>query len=339
MQLHREDDPAGPRAPAAGARPARAGGPAAHRACPTRTCCGASRPFSDPVPVVITQTVPALSLEEQLEDRVRRLPAAEPGAPGHAPVLGRPLPARLGVPPPGHPAGQRRQSTAVWPRSSTSAWPGRPGPAPRGVGTREYLSPEQARGDDLTAAADVWGVAVTLYEVATGSSPLRPGERRGRACARPPRVPAAAAHRPPRCAACVAACHSPSPPLSTRHWRLRPPRAPPSRSCGPPPPRPWSSSRRSRRVTTGHRPGPRPGRALPAAGAAVPVLRQGSPGLPGPGAVFCLRVRRLQALPGRLAGPFSTPSRTSLSAAAGGLPRLPEIVVVARLASRGAPLT
>ncbi|MFE9170671.1 serine/threonine-protein kinase [Streptomyces kebangsaanensis] len=53
-----------------------------------------------------------------------------------------------------------------------------PGRAPRGVGTLCYLSPEQARGDPLTAAADVWGIGVTLYEVAGGDVPF-PGDDRG----------------------------------------------------------------------------------------------------------------------------------------------------------------
>lgn len=47
-----------------------------------------------------------------------------------------------------------------------------PGPAPRGMGTREYLSPEQATGTPLTAAADVWGLGLTLYEAATGVQPF-----------------------------------------------------------------------------------------------------------------------------------------------------------------------
>ncbi|WP_369388167.1 serine/threonine-protein kinase [Streptomyces sp. CG1] len=47
-----------------------------------------------------------------------------------------------------------------------------PGPAPAGLGTCCYLAPEQARGDRLTAAADVWGIAVTLYEVACGDVPF-----------------------------------------------------------------------------------------------------------------------------------------------------------------------
>ncbi|WBO67448.1 serine/threonine-protein kinase [Streptomyces camelliae] len=47
-----------------------------------------------------------------------------------------------------------------------------PGPAPAGVGTCCYLSPEQARGGPLTAAADVWGIGITLYEVACGDVPF-----------------------------------------------------------------------------------------------------------------------------------------------------------------------
>ncbi|MET9962291.1 serine/threonine-protein kinase [Streptomyces sp. NPDC006326] len=47
-----------------------------------------------------------------------------------------------------------------------------PGTAPAGVGTFCYLAPEQARGGPLSAAADVWGMGITLYEVATGGLPF-----------------------------------------------------------------------------------------------------------------------------------------------------------------------
>ncbi|MGW0996183.1 serine/threonine-protein kinase [Streptomyces sp. NPDC002523] len=50
-----------------------------------------------------------------------------------------------------------------------------PGPAPAGVGTCCYLSPEQARGGPLTAAADVWGIGITLFEVACGDLPFECG--------------------------------------------------------------------------------------------------------------------------------------------------------------------
>lgn len=43
-----------------------------------------------------------------------------------------------------------------------------PGPAHAGIGTHYYLSPEQARGDVLGPAADVWGIGVVLFEAATG---------------------------------------------------------------------------------------------------------------------------------------------------------------------------
>jgi serine/threonine protein kinase len=47
-----------------------------------------------------------------------------------------------------------------------------PGPVRPGTGTWHYLSPEQARGDVLTAAADAWGLGATLFEAATGQAPF-----------------------------------------------------------------------------------------------------------------------------------------------------------------------
>ena len=44
----------------------------------------------------------------------------------------------------------------------------------RVVGSPEYLSPEQARGeDDIDATTDVWALSVTLYECITGRLPFR----------------------------------------------------------------------------------------------------------------------------------------------------------------------
>ena len=48
---------------------------------------------------------------------------------------------------------------------------GRPGSGRAGAGTRGYLAPEQARGRDLTAATDVWGLGVTLIEAFTDDVP------------------------------------------------------------------------------------------------------------------------------------------------------------------------
>jgi eukaryotic-like serine/threonine-protein kinase len=43
-----------------------------------------------------------------------------------------------------------------------------PGRGRPGIGTWCYSAPEQAAGGPLTPAADVWGIAITLYEAATG---------------------------------------------------------------------------------------------------------------------------------------------------------------------------
>lgn len=52
----------------------------------------------------------------------------------------------------------------------------RPGPTRRGAGTPGFQAPEQVRGDDVTAATDVWGLALTAAEALTGDEP--PASRR-----------------------------------------------------------------------------------------------------------------------------------------------------------------
>jgi len=46
----------------------------------------------------------------------------------------------------------------------------RPGRALGGIGTWCYMSPEQVWGGELTAAADVWGIGVVLWEAAAGEA-------------------------------------------------------------------------------------------------------------------------------------------------------------------------
>jgi len=46
-----------------------------------------------------------------------------------------------------------------------------PGPMSAGIGTWDYLSPEQARGGLVGPAADIWGIGAVLFEAATGEPP------------------------------------------------------------------------------------------------------------------------------------------------------------------------
>jgi serine/threonine protein kinase len=48
----------------------------------------------------------------------------------------------------------------------------RPGPTRAGAGTPGYLAPEQARGDDVGPATDVWALGVVLLEALSGEQPF-----------------------------------------------------------------------------------------------------------------------------------------------------------------------
>jgi serine/threonine protein kinase len=47
-----------------------------------------------------------------------------------------------------------------------------PGRGSRGIGTPQYMAPEQVRGGLLSAATDVWGLGLVLFEAATGRQPF-----------------------------------------------------------------------------------------------------------------------------------------------------------------------
>jgi serine/threonine protein kinase len=127
----------------------------------------------DAAPVVILETDAGLTLEEIIDERLRRLPLAD------LCHLGRQLASALH-----HLHGYGYLHLDVRP-ANVMGHGGRavlidlsiarpPGRVRRGTGTREYLSPEQARGDVVTAASDVWGLGATLFQAATGVAPFAP---------------------------------------------------------------------------------------------------------------------------------------------------------------------
>ena len=76
------------------------------------------------------------------------------------------------------------------------------------LGTAAYLAPEQARGEEVTAAADIYGAGAVLYELLTGAPPRSPSSIAELAAAAPIGPPAGVS-RP--LADVVMACLEPDP--------------------------------------------------------------------------------------------------------------------------------
>lgn len=87
------------------------------------------------------------------------------------------------------------------------------GLAPPGVGTRQYLSPEQARGGVLGPPADVWGVGAVLYAAGTGRRPFYGLDEETRYPQLDTRAQPVGAHRrlPAQLAKAIDACLDPEP--------------------------------------------------------------------------------------------------------------------------------
>jgi eukaryotic-like serine/threonine-protein kinase len=87
-----------------------------------------------------------------------------------------------------------------------------PGDLPRGIGTRRYMAPEQARGGEVGQPADVWGIGVVLYEAAGGRrafARLEDGYEQLERRAEP--VAASRAELPAPLAGAIDACLEPEP--------------------------------------------------------------------------------------------------------------------------------
>ena len=129
-----------------------------------------------PLPALVLETLEGATLARVLDDRPRRrLPAAELGWLGlHLCSALAYIHARRVVHldlKPSNVISDRGQAKLI--DFSIARAPGR---LPPGVGTAQYMAPEQRRGGRVDAATDVYGLGAVLYEAATGERPSAAGD-------------------------------------------------------------------------------------------------------------------------------------------------------------------
>jgi len=123
--------------------------------------------IEEPSPVVILEALCGETLSYSIEARTRRLPVVELA------FLGGHLCSALGyLHAQGYLHRDLKPDNVICDRGLAKlidlSLAGPPGLAPRHLGTRAYMAPEQAAGEPLGSYTDVWGLGTVLYEAATG---------------------------------------------------------------------------------------------------------------------------------------------------------------------------
>ena len=151
-------------------------GAAARRVSPTRTSCAPTRLLPGPPPALVLETLGGETLAHLLATGDRRLSGPQVA------LLGAQLASALRyLHAQDHLHLDLKPSNVVvelgLARLLDLSVARRPGRAPRGMGTPDYMAPEQARGEPLSAATDVWGLGTVLFEAAAARPAFDGGGR------------------------------------------------------------------------------------------------------------------------------------------------------------------